>query len=387
MDVWASEESFASCSGPAAGDCAPFPTEPTLDVDQGHSGACRCSPTMSTIAPLVSVVIATYNRLDSLLWLLHDLRTQKPFDGDFEVVVVDDGSARAVAPELLARSYPFRVEVLTQLNAGPAVARHRGIDSASGELIVIVDDDMVVPETFLAAHVDAHRAGADVVMGLIAGPEDCRSQSLFERFHQESLDRFVAAHRRGDLRLDGGRLCTGNVSFRRELYFRVGGFDRSLGRLEDRELGIRFEEHGATLVFNEEAWNEHRSDHEDVSTWHRRSRLYGELDVVIAHRHPGNADVGPWAFLPQLPKVIWPGAVVAAAVPVLGRSGAALAYRVGEQFDRRGQSAIALHATAAAYALDYFSGVGHGSGSPLGVARSLADWRRRIRLRSAPVPR
>ncbi len=339
---------------------------------------------MGTIAPLVSVVIATYNRLDSLLWLLHDLRTQKPFDGDFEVLVVDDGSARAVAPELLARSYPFAVEVITQLNAGPAIARHRGIDAASGELIVIVDDDMVVPETFLAAHVEAHRTGADVVMGLIAGPADRRSLSLFERFHQQSLDRFVAAHRRGDLRLDGGRLCTGNVSFRRDLYLRVGGFDQSLGRLEDRELGIRFEEQGATLVFSEEAWNEHRSDHEDVSTWRRRSRLYGELDVVIARRHPGNALASPWAFLPQLPKVTWPGAVVAAAVPVLGRSGAAMAYLVGEQLDRRGKSALALHGAAVAYALDYFSGVGHRTGSPLAVARSIADWRGQIRVGHAP---
>ena len=342
---------------------------------------------MGTIAPLVSVVIATYNRLDSLLWLLHDLRTQKPFDGDFEVVVVDDGSARAVAPELLARSYPFRVEVVAQPNAGPAVARHRGIVAASGELVVIVDDDMVVPETFLAAHVDAHRAGADVVMGLIAGPEDRRSLSLFERFHQQSLDRFVAAHRRGDIRLDGGRLCTGNVSFRRDLYLRVGGFDQSLDRLEDRELGIRFEEDGATLVFSEEAWNEHRSDHEDVSTWRRRSRLYGELDVVIAQRHPGNADVSPWAFLPQLPKFTWPGAIVAAAVPMLGRFGAAAAYAMGERIDRRGRSAIALHAAGAAYALDYFAGVGHRVGSPLGVARSIADWRGRGRSVRAVVSR
>ncbi len=342
---------------------------------------------MDPIAPLVSVVVATYNRLDSLLWLLHDLSNQKPFDGDFDVVVVDDGSARAVAPELDARSYPFAVAVLTQGNGGPAIARHRGIEAACGDLIVIVDDDMVVPETFLAAHVAAHRAGADVVMGHIRGPEDRRGLSLFERFHQRSLDRFVAAHRRGELRLDGGRLCTGNVSFRRDLYVRVGGFDQSLGRLEDRELGIRFEEAGASLVFSEEAWNEHRSDHRDVATWRRRSRLYGELDVVISQRHPTNVDVSPWAFLPQLPKVTWPAGLVAASVPVLGRFGAAVAYSLGEFLDERGRGGVALHAASVAYALDYFSGVGHQLGSTVAVARSLSDWRRRARSRPDPVSR
>ncbi len=330
---------------------------------------------MGTIAPLVSVVIATYNRLDSLLWLLNDLRTQKPFGSDFEVVVVDDGSARAVEPEISARTYPFPVAVLRQTNAGPAVARHRGIETARGELVVIVDDDMVVPETFLAAHVDALQAGADVVMGHIRGPEDRRSLSLFERFHQNSLDRFVAAHRRGDLRLDGGRLCTGNVSFRRDLYLEVGGFDVTLGRLEDRELGIRFEERGATLVFSEDAWNEHRSDHEDVATWRRRSRLYGELDVVISERHSSNADVSPWAFLPQLPKIAWPAAVVAATVPVIGRVGAGVSFSIGDRIDRRQHEAVALQFASVAYALDYFAGVGHRLASPRAVIRSLTNWR------------
>lgn len=340
---------------------------------------------MDSIAPLISVVVATYNRLDSLLWLLHDLGNQKPFDGDFEIVVIDDGSARAVAPELDARSYLFAIKVITQGNGGPAIARHRGIEAASGELIVIVDDDMVLPETFLAAHLAAHRAGADVVMGHIHGPEDPRALSLFERFHQRSLDRFVAAHRRGELRLDGGRLCTGNVSFPRELYMRVGGFDQSLGRLEDRELGIRFEEAGASLVFSEGAWNEHRSDHRDVSTWRRRSRLYGELDVVISQRHPTNVDVSPWAFLPQLPRVTWPTALVAASLPVLGRFAGAVVYAVGELLDEREQPAVALHAASAAYALDYFSGVGHQLGSPVAVVRSLMDWQRLARSRPNPV--
>jgi glycosyltransferase involved in cell wall biosynthesis len=341
-------------------------------------------PTMGTIAPLVSVVIATYNRFDSLLWLLNDLRTQKPFDGDIEVIVVDDGSARAVEPELIVREYPFPLRIVTQGNAGPAAARHAGILVATGRLIVIVDDDMVLPETFLAAHVVAHAAGADVVMGHIRGPEDRSSLSLFERFHQYSLDRFVAAHRAGQLRLDGGRLCTGNVSFLRQAYFDVGGFDRSLGRLEDRELGIRFEAAGHSLVFSEDAWNEHRSDHEDASTWRRRSRLYGELDVVIAARHRQNPDVSPWAFLPQLPKPTWPFAVLAASIPAVGRLGAGLAYQAGEQLDHRGRPAWALHGAALSYFLDYFSGVGTALGAPHAVVASLRAWRR---LRESSVAR
>ncbi len=332
-------------------------------------------PTMGPIVPLVSVVVATFNRLDSLLWLLNDLRTQKPLDGDVEVVVVDDGSARAVEPELVVREYPFAFRVLTQSNAGPASARHAGIEASTGELIVIVDDDMVLPETFLSAHVEAHRNGADVVMGHIRGPQDRSRLSLFEQFHQKSLDGFVAAYRDGTLRLDGGRLCTGNVSFLRSSYFEVGGFDQSLGRLEDRELGIRFEAAGMKMAFSEDAWNEHRSDHEDVGTWRARSRLYGELDVVISARYSSLPDVSPWAFLPQLPKVTWPFATFAACVPGAGRAVAAAAYAAGERLEHRGRRSAGLHGAAVCYALDYFSGVGTRLGSPRAVVSSLRSWR------------
>ena len=340
---------------------------------------------MGPIAPLVSVVVATYNRLDSLLWLLNDLRMQKPLDGDIEVVVVDDGSARSVDPELAVREYPFALRVLTQANAGPAAARHAGIEASTGELIVVVDDDMVLPETFLAAHVEGHqRGGADVVMGHIKGPRDRSALSLFEQFHQKSLDRFVAAYRAGTLKLDGGRLCTGNVSFSRSRYFEVGGFDQTLGRLEDRELGIRFESAGLKFVFSEDAWNEHRSDHEDVATWRRRSRLYGELDVVISARYRFLPDVSPWALLPQLPRLAWPFVFLAACWPAVGRASAGISYTAGEQLRGRGRPAEALHGAAVCYALDYFSGVGTQLGSPAAVVSSLRSWRK---LRSSGTQR
>ena len=335
--------------------------------------------TMCTTSPLVSVVVASYNRLDSLLWLLNDLREQKPINGVFEVVVVDDGSSQAVAPEVYCRTFSFDVLVLTQENRGPAVARDIGIGQARGEWIVIVDDDMVLPETFLSAHMVAHdgagkSAPADVVLGHIRGPADATGLALFERFHQSSLDRFVTAHRNGSLPLDGGRLCTGNVSFRKADYLAVGGFDLGLGRLEDRELGIRFEAASYSLAFSVDAWNEHRSDHEDVLTWRRRSRRYGQLDTVISGKYPGNPAVSPWAFLPQIPLATRPIAVLAAMIPSLGRGVASWAYWMATVLDRRGRETVALHAVAVTYALDYFAGVGNALHGFVNVQRSLRNW-------------
>lgn len=323
----------------------------------------------------ISVVIATYNRIDSLLWLLDDLGAQTGVRGGFEVIVVDDGSDVAVEPEVLARPTGFPISVLRRVNGGPSVARDMGIRASAGEVIVIIDDDMMIPPEFLAAHQRSHDAGAAVVLGLICAPRFGKPLPLFERFHQDSLDRFVSAYRAGTVAVEGFRLCTGNVSFLRSAYLKVGGFDLSLQRCEDRDLGIRFEEAGYSFAFTEAGWSDHRSDHDSVPTWRRRSALYGELDLKISEKHPTRPDVSPWAFLGHLPKVAVPIVILAAQSPPLGRVIAGCGYRVGLWADARGKNAIAIMGASLCYGCDYFSGVGTALRRANGARNVLASLR------------
>ena len=194
----------------------------------------------------VSVVIATFNRNDSLRQLVHDLQNQDIDSHRYEVVVVDDGSA---TPTSIESGPGPQVQCLRQVNAGPAAARDRGITASVGEIIVIVDDDMRVGSGFVGAHLDEHRRGADVALGAILARADGEDRPLFDRFHHHSLDRWVAALADGTAEVRGGQVCTGNVSFRRADYRLVGGFDQTMRRCEDRDLGIRFEAQGRRLVF------------------------------------------------------------------------------------------------------------------------------------------
>ncbi len=314
-------------------------------------------------APVVSVVIATYDRIESLLGLLDDLRSQTSLHGradgrlSFDVLVVDDGGSVPVLAQLATREYPFPLTAMRRRNGGPGAARDTGIRRATGEIIVILDDDMVISPTFVAAHVHAHYAGAEVVLGNILPPR-VGTLPLFERFHLEGMQRFTAAYRAGRAEVEGTRLCTGNVSFRRSAYLDVGGFDLELQRCEDRDLGIRLELAGKAFALTDEGWSEHRSDHEDVATWRRRSRLFGELDVRIAQKHPDQPKVSPWAFLPKLPLIVRPLVILAAVSPSLGQFGAARAYRLGEIADARALSRFAMIGASSCYAFEYFAGVG-----------------------------
>ena len=328
----------------------------------------------------VSVVIATYNRLDSLLWLLDDLNGQVGVQGGFDVTVVDDGSRVPVAVEVAARPTRFPCQVLRRSNGGPGVARDAGIRSSKGDIVVILDDDMMIPPTFLAGHQSVHQTGASVVLGHIRAPRS-GEPPLFERFHQRTLDRFVAAFSAGEVAVEGARLCTGNVSFRRGAYLAVGGFDLSLRRCEDRDIGIRFEEAGYPFALTGAGWSEHRSDHEDVATWRRRNALYGELDTVIARKFPGVSRVSPWEFAFHLPKPSLPFLAMAVLFPVLGHVVAGQVYAVAAKADKRRFAEVALLGASLCYGMEYYGGVGRALANDGGTRAVLRSFREHLRLR------
>jgi GT2 family glycosyltransferase len=332
--------------------------------------------------PSLSVIVASYNRSAGLMDLLGLLEKQSDVKGGFEVIVVDDESTERVADVLRAHSFAFPLRVLRRPNGGPGVARDTGIAVANGNVIVILDDDMSIPNDFLAAHQQKHHEGADVVLGHIRSPQH-GLLPLFERFHQATLDKFVAAHQGGANNVEGQRLCTGNVSFSAEAYRAVGGFDLSLRRCEDRDLGIRFERAEYKIAFGENAWSEHHSDHEDVATWRKRNALYGELDQRIAEKHPRITKVSPWSFLQVLPKIAVGPALVSALLPGLGRTLASAAYRLGSVADGKKQSSLGLKLAGLCYGLDYYSGVGSQLGAPknpLAVTKSFAAYRKQARI-------
>lgn len=92
------------------------------------------------IAPAVSVVVPTHNRLALLLETLDSLRSQT-FQ-DWEAVVVDDGSDPPVDLARLRERYGARVRGVRHDRArGVAAARNSGVVAASAPTVTFLDDD------------------------------------------------------------------------------------------------------------------------------------------------------------------------------------------------------------------------------------------------------
>lgn len=87
--------------------------------------------------PRISVIIPTYNRLGYLREALDSVHAQT--FGEYEVIVVDDGSTEDIAGGVA--DHPARPRVVRQDRSGPGAARNRGIEAAAADTIAFLDSD------------------------------------------------------------------------------------------------------------------------------------------------------------------------------------------------------------------------------------------------------
>ena len=102
----------------------------------------RRAPARTPQPPLLSVVVSTYNRCESVERLLSSLDRQTLPAAQFEVVVVIDGSEDGTREMVAGRAAAYAAAAIWQPNQKRAAACNAGVRAAAGELVLILDDDM-----------------------------------------------------------------------------------------------------------------------------------------------------------------------------------------------------------------------------------------------------
>ena len=101
---------------------------------------------------LLSIIIPAYNAEHYLGECLGSCLNQDLPVEEYEIIVVNDGSADATLQ--VAERWAERhgnIKVLSQENQGPSIARNKAIDIARGELIMFIDSDDYIAEKVLGA--------------------------------------------------------------------------------------------------------------------------------------------------------------------------------------------------------------------------------------------
>jgi glycosyltransferase involved in cell wall biosynthesis len=272
--------------------------------------------------PEISVVIPTYNRLDTLRHVIPSLLRQDLRAERYEVIVADSNSNDGTS-EFLAEvtAQDPRLRHLPGPYTGRAMARNAGIAAARGEIVLFTDADIIASGDLLSQHLRRHREREDIA---VVGMElQVSSLADYERLARRPSER-RPLHPAGRKRLSWLYFLTGNASVRRRDLDRVGAFDENFTGYghEDLELGYRLQAAGLTLVYEPRAVDYH---------WHPvpyaeqkgKMELAGRSTVRFYRKH---RSVGVRARLGMTPLSLALHGVVAARPALLAsleRAGAA----------------------------------------------------------------
>jgi glycosyltransferase involved in cell wall biosynthesis len=249
----------------------------------------------------LSVVVPTYQRRGSLPRFLDPLLADPAVS---ELVLAVDGSTDGTLEWLRerARADP-RIVVLDLPNRGAAAARQAGIEAASGEIVLLLDDDVIAAPGLASGHARDHQDGARrLVLGYMA--TDWRALPPGRRgiayLYNQAYERQCARYAHDpDFVLHG--LWAGNLSLPRAELLRIGMGENTVKRgEEDREFGIRCFKAGLEGRFDRALLATH--DYDRTLTQYRRDchmagqsrramyALHGDVlgeDLALGHTLPG----------------------------------------------------------------------------------------------------
>ena len=232
-----------------------------------------------------SVIIPVYNRPDEVEELLGSLARQS--FKDFEAIVVEDGSALPCKDVVDRYSQQINVTYLWKENGGPAAARNMGVEACSGEYVLILDSDCVVPDGYLnAVEQELLQHPCDA----FGGPDKAHSGfSPLQKAINYTMTSFFTTGgiRGGKKKLDKFYPRSFNMGMKRSCYKALGGFSADMRFGEDIDLSLRIFEAGYSCRLFPSAWVWHKR-RTDLKKFFRQAINSGIARIHLAKRHPGS---------------------------------------------------------------------------------------------------
>lgn len=211
----------------------------------------------------ISVIIPTYNRVDTLNKCLQHLENQSIGIENYEVIIVDDCSIDNT-PEF-CENYVSKVEnvryIRNEKNSGQATTRNVGVRASKGDIVLFLDNDLLASNIFLEAHLNLYKAKQNENIAIVS---DVTYQS--EDLDKTNFGRFIQSRAigyRSEKYMSGidfsdipsNFFAGGGSSCKKEDAFKIGLFEEGLKKYgsEDELFGYRLKKAGFKIVFCSEA--------------------------------------------------------------------------------------------------------------------------------------
>jgi glycosyltransferase involved in cell wall biosynthesis len=229
-----------------------------------------------------SVIIPVYNRPKEVDELLESLCAQTFID--FEVIVVEDGSDET--SESICEKYKSRLDLkyFFKPNSGPGPSRNYGAERSSGEYLIILDSDVIVPKDYLQHIEDELKTYPTDAFG---GPDRAHeSFTPIQKAINYSMTSFFTTGgiRGGKQKMDKFYPRSFNMGIRKSLFQQVGGF-APIRYGEDIDLSTRLFKAGCDCRLFPEAYVYHKR-RVQFSSFFRQVKHSGEARVMLKRKYP-----------------------------------------------------------------------------------------------------
>lgn len=242
-------------------------------------------------APLVSIVVVTYNSAAFVIETLDSIKEQTY--QNIELIVSDDNSTDntiEVCNVWLSRNGNrfSRVELVTSsINTGIAPNFNRGIRVAKGEWIkTIAGDDALTPHViekyieYVKQSPDALFLHSDVIVYKDTFVEtnrltrNSRARLKINREETNASDQF-------EILLRQSQIWAATVMMKREVFDRVGLFDESIPMWEDRPMWLKVTKANIKLHFLNTIGAKYRVSSSSIQTLGKYSKLFSRFDLIV----------------------------------------------------------------------------------------------------------
>ena len=236
-------------------------------------------------APQLSFIVPVYNRPDEVRELLTSLAEQT--DGDFELILVEDGSAVPSKSVVDEYSNQLNIRYFFKENEGPSIGRNYGIKEAVGDYFLFVDSDCILPPHYVETVRSFLISNPEV--DAFGGPDraDAKFNTLQKAISYSMTSFFTTGGIRGAKKqVDKFYPRSFNLGFSRKVYEQIGGFpDTKLHPGEDMILAIEIIKNGFKTALISKAYVFHKR-RTSLSQFKRQVFRFGFVRYVISLMYP-----------------------------------------------------------------------------------------------------
>ena len=240
--------------------------------------------------PFLSFIIPVYNRPQEISELLASFKGQT-FTGDYEIVIVEDGSSITAQP-VIKKFKDLPVIYFFKENSGPGASRNFGMQRAKGDYFIILDSDCILPVNYIDA---VNKSLLSKKADFFGGPDAAATGfTPIQQAINFSMTSFfttggIRGHKNGD---DNFQPRSFNMGISKKAFEASGGFG-DIHPGEDPDLTLRLWKLGYKSAYFHDAFVYHKR-RISWRSFYSQVRKFGLVRPILNSWHPGSQKLTYW---------------------------------------------------------------------------------------------